>query len=60
MTYSIVFPNIKLIIYPIISQNIGRNNWYLSETGIKRVLGEVERCGKYFKKDIVDMCINKK
>jgi uncharacterized SAM-binding protein YcdF (DUF218 family) len=48
MTYSMVFPGVQFYICPIITQNIDKHNWYKSEYGIRTVLGEVERCGKYF------------
>ena len=48
MTYSLVFPNVQFYICPVTTQNIDKHNWYMSENGIKKVMGEVERCGKYF------------
>lgn len=49
ITYSLIFPDVKIYVYPIVTQNISKNNWYKSEYGIKKVLGEVEKCGKYFR-----------
>jgi uncharacterized SAM-binding protein YcdF (DUF218 family) len=54
ITYSLIFKNVKLLIYPIITQNISIDNWYKSEYGIKLVMGEIERCGKYFIDDITN------
>lgn len=48
MTYSLVFPNVQFYICPVTTQNIDKNNWYTSKNGIEKVMGEVERCGKYF------------
>lgn len=48
MTYSKVFKNIDLIISPVETQNITKENWYKSENGLRTVMGELERCGKYF------------
>ena len=48
MTYSFVFKNVKILICPIVTQNISADNWYKSECGVKLVMGELERCGKYF------------
>lgn len=48
MTFSLVFPDAQLYICPVTTQNIHKYNWYRTENGIKKVFGEVERCGKYF------------
>lgn len=48
MTYSVVFPNVDFYVCPIDTQGVNKNNWFENEYGIKRVLGEVEKCGKYF------------
>lgn len=48
LTYSWVFPNTKFYIVPIETQGINKENWYKSEYGIKRVLGEMKKCGTYF------------
>lgn len=45
---SLVFPNVQFYICPVTTQNIDKNNWYTSKNGIEKVMGEVERCGKYF------------
>ena len=50
MTYSAAFPeHIRFMISPIHDErNIRRDNWFESEIGIRRVMGEVERIGRYF------------
>ncbi|RII35487.1 YdcF family protein [Clostridium chromiireducens] len=48
MTYSVVFPNVDFYVCPIDTQGISKDNWFKNDYGIKRVLGEVEKCGKYF------------
>ncbi|MGG5461627.1 YdcF family protein [Clostridium sp. B9] len=48
MTYSWAYPNTKFYIVPVETQGISKDNWHKSEYGIKRVLGEVKRCGTYF------------
>ena len=48
MTYSVVFPYVDFYVCPIDTQGISRKNWFKSDYGIKRVLGEIEKCGKYF------------
>lgn len=57
MTYSVVFPNIEFYVCPVITQGITKDNWFESEYGIKRVLGEVEKCGKYFSSYIKELVI---
>ena len=48
MTYELAFPEIDFFVVPIVTQGISKENWYKSEKGIKRVLGEIEKIGKYF------------
>lgn len=57
MTYSVVFPDVEFYVCPIDTQGITRDNWFENEYGIKRVLGEVEKCGKYFSGYIKEMLI---
>ncbi|KIL37802.1 hypothetical protein SD70_30665 [Gordoniibacillus kamchatkensis] len=50
LTYQTVFPTeTKFFIAPVIDKTgITRNNWFLSEEGIRRIMTEVEKIGKYF------------
>lgn len=52
MFYQFSFPNTKFIIKPVPfsenGQDISRENWYKTETGINRVLGELHRLGNQF------------
>ena len=57
MTYSVVFPDIEFYVCPVDTQGITKDNWFESEYGIKRVLGEVEKCGKYFSSYIKELLI---
>jgi hypothetical protein len=36
-------------------KNIGPNTWWHSEDAVKRVMGEVERIGKYFREGFLDI-----
>ncbi|WP_314063436.1 hypothetical protein [uncultured Vagococcus sp.] len=36
------------MIVPTDTQTISQDNWYQSQYGIERVLGELKRCGTYF------------
>ncbi len=49
--YQLLFPETEFRVCPV-DTGINRHNWFLSERGIKTVLGEVERCGVQFHKII--------
>lgn len=48
MTFESVAPEYDYRIYPADTQGITKDNWSQSEYGISRVMGELERCGRYF------------
>ncbi len=48
MTYACYFPNTEWIVVPTNTQGIAKENWFQSEKSFKKVLSEVEKCGKYF------------
>lgn len=50
--YQMAFPNVDIKVCPVHCYNITKDNWYKSETGIDRVLGELARCGNQFVEDI--------
>ncbi len=52
MLYQLAFPNVDFIVCPIYCYNITAENWFKSEYGIDRVLGELSRCGNQFITDI--------
>ena len=52
MLYQLAFPNTEFIVCPVHCCNITKNNWYTTERGIDRVLGELARCGNQFSPDI--------
>lgn len=52
MLYQMAFPDVKLIVCPVHCYDITKDNWYKSEYGIDRVLGELARCGNQFVSDI--------
>lgn len=52
MLYQMAFPNVELKVCPVHCYNITKDNWYKSEQGIDRVLGELARCGGQFAGDI--------
>lgn len=52
MLYQMAFPDAEIRVCPVHCYNITRDNWYKSEKGIDRVLGELARCGNQFVGDI--------
>jgi len=59
MCYQLAFPDTKFYIHPIPYYQgnilISKENWYKTEVGIKRVLGELERCGNQFNDEILKL-----
>lgn len=53
MLYQMAFPNVEIKVCPVHCYNITKDNWYKSEQGINRVLGELTRCGSQFVEDIM-------
>lgn len=52
MLYQMAFPDTKFYVCPVVCMGITKDNWYKSEQGIDRVLGELARCGNQFTHDI--------
>lgn len=59
MCYQLAFPDTEFYIYPIpyYQDNIliSKENWYKTDIGIKRVLGELQRCGDQFNNEIMKL-----
>ena len=59
MCYQLAFPNTEFYIHPVpyYQDNIliSKENWYKTEVGVKRILGELERCGSQFNDDILKL-----
>ena len=54
MLYQMAFPDVEIKVCPVHCFNISKDNWYMTEQGIDRVLGELARCGNQFVGDIKD------
>ncbi len=54
MTYGWAFPGVELLICSAAAEGLTRDNWHMTEQGRARVLGEVSKCGSYFK-DVVGL-----
>ncbi len=52
MLYQMAFPDVKIKVCPVHCYNITKDNWYQTEEGIDRVLGELARCGNQFVGDV--------
>ena len=52
MLYQMAFPAVNIKVCPVHCDNITKDNWYQTEAGIDRVLGELARCGNQFVGDI--------
>ena len=48
MLYQMAFPDVSFIVRPVHCYNITKDNWYSTEDGVNRVLGELARCGNQF------------
>ena len=46
LLYQFAFPNTEFYVKTFEGFGINKDNWYLSEYGVKRVLGELKRCGE--------------
>lgn len=59
MCYQLSFPDAQFFIHPVpyYEENlvISKDNWYKTEIGIKRVLGELQRCGSQFNDEILKL-----
>lgn len=58
MYYSEQFPDTELLMCPVVTKGIARDNWYLDEDKIDVVLGEVERCGSQFHRIVKEKITN--
>lgn len=52
MLYQLAFSDTEFLVCPVDCYGITKDNWYTSEHGIDRVLGELARCGNQFVGDI--------
>ena len=60
MLYQMAFPNVSFTVCPVCCYNITKDNWYKTEAGIDRVMGELARCGNQFVGDFKEyLCRNK-
>ena len=48
MYYQLLYPETQFFVCPIQDSDVKRENWYLTEKGIRLVFGEVQRIGEQF------------
>ena len=46
--YQLLYPETEFFVWPIQDSDVKRENWYLTEKGIRLVFGEVQKIGKQF------------
>ena len=46
--YQVCFPEAEILVCPVVTKEISRDNWYQSERGIDLVLTEMKHCGTQF------------
>ena len=49
LSYASHFGGAELIMVPTETQSITKDNWFQTEKGYRKVMGEVAKCGAYFK-----------
>ncbi|MDD3337498.1 MAG: YdcF family protein [Lachnospiraceae bacterium] len=57
MYYQLLYPKTEFYVCPVVADGTDRYNWYKSEKGISKVLGEVQRCGEQFETIIREMSV---
>lgn len=48
MYYKQQFPEVRILVCPVPTEGVARDNWYLTEHGTELVLGELKRIGEQF------------
>ena len=48
MLFQSAFPDTEFLVIPFEGFGITKSNWFASEYGVQRVLGELNRCGNQF------------
>lgn len=54
MFYQLAFPDVLFFVSPVVIHEITRDNWYKTDNGIRRVMGELSRCGDQFIDDFIN------
>ena len=54
MFYQRAFLNVIFLVSPASGYDITKDNWYKTDYGIQRVMGELSRCGNQFVDDFIN------
>ncbi|MBS6398258.1 MAG: YdcF family protein [Clostridiales bacterium] len=46
--YQVCFPETEILVCPVVTRGVSRENWFRSEEGVKLVLNEMKHCGTQF------------
>ena len=58
MFYSFAYPETQFIVCPVDIDEINKSNWFKSDSGINKVMGELSRCGGQLKSAIPNWADN--
>ena len=53
--YQVCFPEAKIMVCPVVTKGISKENWHQSKDGIRLVLNEVKHCGSQFEEILTDL-----
>ena len=53
--YQVCFPEAKIMVCPVVTKGISKENWHQSKEGIRLVLNEVKHCGSQFEEILTDL-----
>ena len=56
MSYTWAYPSTRFMVCPVDLENTSKDNWYITQLGIDRVMTELQKCGQYFKEAIPLFC----
>ncbi|MBP7176800.1 MAG: YdcF family protein [Thermoclostridium sp.] len=48
MYYQLLYPDTQFLLCPAQTHGLNKENWFMSDEGIRKVLGELARCGNQF------------
>jgi len=57
MSYSWAYPGVEILVCPSDNRDIRKDNWHNDNTGIERVMSELQKCGQYFK-NVIPIMMN--
>ena len=50
--WQLAYPDTRFLVCPVCPDGVTKENWFLSEKGVDRVLGELARCGNQMTADV--------